>query len=128
MVEEITLDTVNPTNIVSIRQNNPELVVRDCIKEFGLDEKQADRLRLILLARGINKWLLARRMFIRLKHEVKDRLKETLPGSIEYDIFAWLNQEMQEIAKMPRWVEFPKSITHNFKNIEDRIIIKGKRI
>jgi len=124
----MNLDELNPTNIVSMRQNNPELVVQDCIREFDLTDKQAERLRLILLARGINKWLFARRKFIKLKHKVKERLKCTDTNSEQYQIYQWLNVEMQNIAKTPRWVEFPQTTTHNFKNIESKIVVKGKQM
>ena len=127
-METITLDEMTPKNIVSMRQNNPELIVQDCIKEFGFNEEQSERLRLILMARGINKWLLARRKFIKLKHTIKERLKKSEVKSDEYYIYSWLNNEMQNIAKLPRWVEFPKSTTHNFRNIEEKIIIKGKKM
>ena len=123
-----TLDTMTPTNIVSMRQNNPELIVQDCIIEFGLDEQQAERLRLILLSRGVNKWLYARRQFIKLKHEVKCRLKLTTIGTEQYKAYHWVNVRMQNIAKTPRWVEFPKTVTHNFRNIDSKIIIKGRKM
>jgi len=122
------LDEMTPENIVSYRQNNPELVIRDCIEEFGFDEKECDRMRLILMARGINKSLLARRKFIALKHEIKECMKESKINTVEYKIYSRLNERMQNIAKLPRWVEFPKSITHNLKNIERDIIIKGKQM
>ena len=123
-----TLDDVNPINIVSIRQNNPELIVQDCVNEFGLNGEQADRLRLILLARGVNKWLFARRKFIKLKHEVKELFRASIVGSDEHKFLSWLNQRMQNIAKIPRWVEWPKTTTHNFKNVENKIVIKGRHM
>ena len=122
------LDEITPSNIVSFRQNNPELVIMDCIREFNFSDKQCDIMRKILMARGVNKWLFARRKFIKLKHEVKDRLKNTILKSQEYYIYSWLNVKMQDIAKTPRWVEFPRTTTHNFKNIEKDIIVKGKRM
>ena len=65
---------VNENTIWNMRENNPELVVRDCIKIFGFTEEQADILRYVLMVRGVNKWLLARRKFIKLKHKVKEML------------------------------------------------------
>lgn len=123
-----TLKNMNYLNIVSMRQNNPELVVQDCIKEFNLTESQANKLRLILIARGVNKWLFARRNFIKLKHIIKTRLKESKIKSNEYYIYSWLNKEMQSIAKCSRWVEWPKTTTHNFRNIERDIKVLGKKM
>ena len=133
---------ITPNTIWSSRQNLPELVVRDCIKEFGLTEEQADKLRFILMNRGINKSLWARRLFIKLKHQVKERLKEeheaykiekqlnmTICALTRKQLVCFLseiNAEMQHIAKMPRYIIFPKTITHNWKNIEKEIIIKGR--
>lgn len=120
------LDEINSLNIVSFRQNNPELVIQDCITEFNFTPEQCNKMRTILLARGINKWLFARRKFIRLKHKIKKLMKQSTPKSPEYYIFSQLNADMQNIAKAPRWVEWPKTVTHNFKNIERDIIVKGK--
>ena len=73
----------NFKTIVSERQNNPELVVQDCKKEFGFTEAQCETVRHILLRRGINKWLYARRKFIKLKHEVKEMLRNAKEGTAE---------------------------------------------
>jgi len=125
---ELSLDEMTPVNIVSYRQNNPELIIRDCIREFDFTEKQADRLRLILLARGVNKWLWGRRQFIKLKHKIKERLKEQEPKSELYYTYQWINEECQKIAKTPRWVEFPPTTTRNWSNIERDIIVKGVKM
>lgn len=132
---------VTPDTIWSSRQNLPELVVRDCIEEFGLTEEQADKLRFILMNRGVNKWLYCRRLFIDLKHRLKELLKEevslyeankangikmTYSQKEMVKLLNNINQAMQHIAKMPRWIEFPRTITHNWKKIEKEIIIKGK--
>lgn len=133
---------VTPDTIWSSRQNLPELVVRDCIKEFGLTEEQADKLRFILMNRGVAKWMWGRRLFIKLMHQVKERLKEeherykiekqlnmTTCAFTRKQLVCFLseiNQEMQHIAKLPRWIVFPKTITHNWKKIEKGIIIKGR--
>lgn len=126
--KEPDLSELNPDNIICSQQNNPELVIMDCKKEFNLSENQLEQLRLILIRRGINKSLHTRREFIKLKHEVKQRLKESIVKSREYYIYFWLNERMQNIAKTPRWVEFPKTVTHNWKNIERDIKIKGERM
>lgn len=119
---------INEKNIVCERQNNPELVIEDCRKEFGLSEKQCDKLRFILLKRGINKWLYARRKFIKLKHEVKELLKGETIKSEKWKLLQYINMQMQNIAKTPRWIEFPKTTTHNWRNIEKEIVIKGKHM
>lgn len=137
----IKMSEVTPDTIWSSRQNLPELVVRDCIEEFGLTEEQADKLRFILMNRGVNKWMYCRRLFIDLKHRLKELLKEevslyeankvngikmTYSQKEMVKLLNNINQAMQYIAKMPRYVIFPKTITHNWKKIEKEIIIKGK--
>jgi len=120
------LNELNERSIWAVRQNNPELVVQDCKRAFGLSEEQCDELRFILLKRGVNKWLLARRRLIALKHEVKGMLKEAEVKSERWKLLQFFNERLQNIARMPRWVEFPKTTTHNWRDIEKRIIVKGR--
>jgi len=54
-------------NIENMRQNHPELVVRD-LARLGVPEEQS---RHILKMRGINKWLCVRRLLIQLKNRWK---------------------------------------------------------
>ena len=113
---------INEKTIWNSQQNHPELVVRDCIKEFKLSPEQAGKLRFILMNRGINKWLYARYLFIKLKHEVK-RMKKANP---EDKNIAYIQEKMQNIAKTPRWVEWG---THIHKKMSDNIrdvVVKGK--
>lgn len=120
---------LNPETIWSFRQNIPELIVRDCIREFNLDDEQAEKLRIILLARGVNKWFYARREFLRLKHDVKDMLKsKELPYNDKevHKIIQDIYVKMQNIAKMSRWIEWPRTVTHQWKNIEKDIEVKGR--
>lgn len=114
---------INPDNIWGERQNNPELIIEDCRKKFGFDEVQCQQMRDILMRRGINKWLLGRRMFIQLKHEVKDLMKQNRGNRL----LEWLNMRMQNIAKLPRYVEFPHTTTHNWNKIEEQIVVKGRK-
>lgn len=121
---------LNPSTIQSFRQNIPELIVRDCIKEFNLDDEQAEKLRMILMARGVNKWFYVRREFIRLKHYVKEMLKssEYPYGHKEvHKIIQNIYTKMQKMSRTSRWVKWPNTITHKWKNIEKIIEIKGKR-
>lgn len=127
--DRIDLDNINPNNIQSCRQNIPELIVRDCIREFNFDEEQAERLRMILLARGVNKWFFARREFIRLKHQVKEMLKSDQYPYNDKKVHRTVGKiyvRMQNIAKLPRWIWWPATITHKWKKIESKIIIKGR--
>jgi hypothetical protein len=124
---------IDEKTIWAERQNHPELVVEDCKKEFDLNEKQLDTLRFILLRRGINKWLLARRKVIRLKHKTKKLLREAQilrentknPYTKQYHLtLQAIHSEMQEICRMPRWVEWGKYHKDMRKN-EKEIKIKG---
>lgn len=117
---------LDPNTIWSFRQNIPELVVQDCIKEFNLDDEQAEKLRIILMARGVNKWMLARREFIDLKHQVKEMLKGAKDDKKVHRVIQKIYVRMQNIARMQRWVEWPRSVTHKWKNIEKDIKKKGK--
>lgn len=121
---------ITPTTIWMCRQNIPELVVQDAINELGLNEQQAERLRMILLYRGVNKWLYARRLLIDFKHKVKDRLNQEIHNYNDPDtinLLHWVNAGLQNIAKLPRWVEWPKTVTHDWSKIEREIVVKGRR-
>lgn len=121
---------ITPTTIWMCRQNIPELVVQDAINEFDLNEQQAERLRMILLYRGVNKWLYARRLLIDFKHKVKERLNQEIhkdgdPETI--NLLHWVNAGLQNIAKLQRWVEWPKTVTHDWRKIEEGIVVKGRK-
>lgn len=109
------------------RQNHPELVVQDCRKEFNLTDEQCDKLRFILLNRGINKWLYCRRHFIKLKHEIKHCLRIADRYNLREKTFLGkLNERMQNIAKTPRWVEWNTHIHKKMRNNEREIKVKGR--
>ena len=121
---------VNEKTIWNSQQNHPELVVKDCIEEFKLSGKQAEKLRFILMNRGINKWLYARFKFISLKHIVKDIMKEAI---IQYGhrhplvkSIKQIQAEMQNIAKTPRWVEWGTHIHKKMSNNIKDIKVRGK--
>ncbi len=127
--DRIYIDRIDPYNIQSYRQNIPELIVRDCIREFDFNEQQAEMMRVILLARGVNKWFYARREFVRLRHQVKEMLKSGEHPYNERDVHKVIENiyvRMQKIAKLPRWIWWPITITHKWKKIENKIVIKGR--
>jgi len=113
---------ITEKTIWNSQQNHPELVVMDCIKEFKLSKEQANRLRFILLNRGVNKWLFARYLFIRLKHKVKKMKKENPKDKN----IAYIQEKMQNIARMPRWVEWGTYVHKKMKNNIKEISIQGK--
>lgn len=122
---------LNERTIWSLRQNHPELVVKDCQKEFGLTEPQCERLRQIMMERGINKWLLARRKFIALKHDMKTIIPELqktkeVDGKMLRKEFLSVYNQMQRICKMPRWVEWARDIHHDMGKNEKLVIVRGK--
>lgn len=121
---------LNERTIQSFRQNIPELIIRDCVKEFNLDDEQAEKMRIILMARGVNKWFYARREFLRLKHKVKQMLKSKVGiygDKRTHKMIEDIYVDMQNIAKTSRWVEWPISITHKWSRIEKDIKIKRRR-
>ncbi len=126
----IEYNYLNPETIWSFRQNIPELIVQDCIKEFNFDDEQTEKLRIILMARGVNKWMFARREFIKLKHEVLYMLKSKESPYDRKDVHRVIEKiyvKMQKIARIPRWIKWPNTITHKWKNIEKDIEVKGKQ-
>lgn len=61
-------------NIPAYPQNRIGLIVSD-IAKFGVEPIAVQR---VLMARGVNKWLEARRAIIRLKHSLKRQVTETI--------------------------------------------------
>jgi len=122
-----SVSAVTPANIWNSQQNHPELVVQDAKEAFNLSESQCDELRFILMNRGVNKWLYARLLFIDLKHDVKELLKASEPKSERYQLLQTINERMQNIAKMQRWVEWGTRRHKHMKNNRREIIVRGKR-
>jgi len=91
---------VSPRTIWNFRQNNPELVIQDAKDYLGLSDEQCKVLRLILLARGVNKWLKVRRDLIAYKTLIKLRIRE-------------LNKEVPELRE--RMKLFPRGTPENNK-------------
>lgn len=116
---------INPNTIWNSQQNHPELVVQDAKEVFNLSEDECQQLRFILMNRGINKWLYARLLFIDLKHDVKDMLKASTPKTERHRLLQEINERMQNIAKMPRWVEWGTHRHRSMKNNRKEIIVKG---
>lgn len=121
---------LNENTIWGMQQNHPELVVQDCRKEFGLTEEQCERLRQILMERGINKWLLARLKFIDLKHALKETVRKlNIKNGHDKElrlVVLKTYEQLQNICKMPRWVEWGKYRHKNMKNNEREIIVRGR--
>ena len=65
---------VSPENIWQFKQNKPSLVIKD-MEEFGIAPEITEK---VLLARGVNKWLFARRDIIHLKHDIKKQITSTI--------------------------------------------------
>lgn len=81
--------------------------MRDISDLFSLSTEEEELVREILLIRGVNKWLYARRLFIDLKHQIKDYIKEN-NGKGDRRVLLRVYEKMQNIARTPRWVLFPK--------------------
>ncbi len=135
MTREALLDllgTVDERSIWGCKQNHPELVVQDATMLFGLDVAQQEQLRRVLMLRGVNKWLLARRRFIDLKHHVKGLVHEfhamDKPRGLAKR--AWrellrVYEEMQHIAKSPRWVEWGQKVHGKMRENVKEIVVRG---
>lgn len=125
----------NEQNIWCLKENHPELVVQDCRREFHLSEIECDRLREILLERGVNKWLYCRLLFLDLKHEIKASLRivtdyedarHIRPHSRMWYLLQELNNRMQQIAKTPRFVVWGRKPHRHMKNNKKEIVVKGR--
>ena len=116
---------VNPRSIWNSKQNHPELVVQDATRLFNLTPEQQEAMRFILMNRGVNKWLRNRLLFIDLKHEVKEKLKQVPMKSREWRLLHWVNARMQNIAKSPRWVEWGRHVHKKMPNNERELVILG---
>jgi len=93
---------VTPKTIWNFRQNNPELIVQDLVLYLGLDKKQEELARKILLARGVNKWFKVRRDLIAYKKQVKHIVK---------DLYLEHKKENKELIKLA------ESVRHNLRNL-----------
>jgi len=124
---------LTPATINNFRQNSPELVIRDAKQLLNLDKAQCDILKDILLARGINKWLKARRDIIKLKDEIKQEIVELQSiyekwNPVHKERLKLLNSfrvKLRKICHQKRWVEWPDIATPS--KAEKKLIIKGKQ-
>ena len=125
---------LSPDTINNFRQNCPELVIHDARRMLLLSDNQLELLRKILLARGVNKWLKARRDIITLKHETKTLIKKL---SKEYNrddpthrecmkLLVYMRTQLREICHQERWVEWPKTVCTPSRAYK-QLVIKGKK-
>ena len=114
---------LTPKTINNERQNHPELVVQDARELLGLDDGQCDVLRMILLRRGVNKWLYARRRFIRLKHWMKPKVMTATRKDFQHAY-----EEMVHICTMPRWVEWRRHVHRDMRRNEEEATVVGAKL
>lgn len=122
---------LSPETINNFRQNSPELVIRDARDILGLNDDQCETLRKILMARGINKWLKARRDIIRLKHDVKadivklhSNYRKWCPEDrASIKLLNSFRERLRRICHQPRWVEWPNIASA--AKAEKQITVKG---
>ncbi|MCD6124303.1 hypothetical protein J7J62_03930 [bacterium] len=74
---------LNPKTINSFKQNKPKYIAKDFENLFGIDKRLT---YMILLGRGIFKWLAIRENLIKLKNEWKKEITE-------------LNNQLQKLPK-----------------------------
>jgi len=115
---------LSPETINNFRQNSPELIIHDVRVLMGLSKEQQNQIRDILLARGVNKWLKARREIIALKHKVRQRIK-TSQSKDEKRAYEKILKELKEICHQPRQVEWPRE--KDPSRADDKFIVKGPR-
>ena len=122
---------LSPETINNFRQNSPELVIEDARRMLGLTAQQGETLRDILLARGINKWLKARRDLIALKCELKGAIHRICAAGVKGNAAqkAYLKALMtvqgriRAICHQARWVEWPHLRTA--AKADGRYVVRG---
>jgi len=135
--DDITRGLVNAETIYNEKQNYPELIVEDILKEIdflitfyiekGLADKRQytlsdeetllnelkidlrNKIYAILLKRGVNKWLLVRKLLIRLKKLYQEEINNTL-------------KEIQTLKKeMERLIHPPKRMKDEHRILKERL-------
>lgn len=122
---------LTPQTINSFRQNSPELIIRDARRMLDLNEEQCEILRQIMLARGVNKWLKARRDLIKLNQRLKARIRNLHESYNSWDpsqktalkLLNEFRESLRAICHQPRWVEWPRM--GDARKAEKRIVVKG---
>ena len=103
---------LTPETINNFRQNTPELVIRDAKRMLNLNDNQCETLKQILLARGINKWLKARRDIIALKNDIKIEIKKIQENydrkkdKTKLKLLEDFRAKLRRICHQERWVEW----------------------
>ena len=122
---------LSPETINNFRQNSPQLIIEDARRFLGLDAAACDKLREILLARGVNKWLKARRDLIALKCELKRGIHGILATGVKGNAaqkgnlkaLMQVQGRIRAICHQPRWVEWPPLRTA--AKCDDKLVVKG---
>ncbi len=83
----MTEDTEN------MRQNHPELIVRDLLNLPDYKLGSADELRHVLKYRGVNKWFRVRKLLIQLKERWKVQAQALEQEIKSLGAFAWLYRD-----------------------------------
>ena len=125
---------LSPQTINSFRQNTPELILRDLQRELGLSDSERTVAQNVLMARGVNKWLKARRDIIHLSHATREAIKikhltynKSDPvQKARLKMLVWFRSELRKICHQPRWVEWPKIADAG--SAEKRLVVKGKGV
>lgn len=101
-------------HINNMRQNHPELIVRDLA-----GYADADTVRQVLKDRSVNKWLRVRRLLIQLKSRWKDQIaqlearKHAVHGAEYYKLVGYVEalkdcrQQVRALCHSPRDIDFP---------------------
>ena len=116
------MEQIDKKRIWNYDQNIPDLVVDDLIAELDIEDtdKNRDIIYSILLKRGINKWLMVRKLLIRLKKLYKEDIKkcqndlnlakksknwnEYSKIKIKIKILYKIREQLKLLCQSPRWV------------------------
>jgi len=122
---------LTPETINNFRQNSPELIIRDAQILLRLNQEECETLRKILLARGVNKWLKARRDIIKLKNDTRDEIKDLMKiyekwnpvHKTKIKMLTNFLGKVRSICHQKRWVEWPP--VADAAKAEKKIVTRG---
>ena len=120
--EKRTMEQISKKQIWNYNQNLPDLVVDDLISELNIEdnENNRDKIYSILLKRGVNKWLMVRKLLIRLKKLYQEDIKKCQNDlneakrsedytrysnlKIKIRLLYKIREQLKLLCQSPRWV------------------------
>ena len=120
--EKQAMKQIDKKQIWNYDQNIPDLIVDDLISELNIKDNEKNRniIYSVLLKRGVNKWLMVRKLLIRLKKLYQEDIKKCQKDLNEAKISEnWnehsnlkskiklldkIREQLKLLCQSPRWV------------------------